>query len=39
MMKKIILLGMVVNYSVISGWGNTWQYNNAALSSAHQEIQ
>ena len=39
MIKKIILFSMVVNYSVISGWGNTPEYNNAALNSVRQEIR
>lgn len=39
MMKKIILLSMVINYSIVSGWGNTREYNNAALNSAYQAIQ
>src|SRR5438477_8340870 len=39
MIKRIIVLSMMVNYSVVSGWGNTREYNNAALNSTHQEIQ
>lgn len=41
MMKKIILLSVLINYSVISAvsWSNGPQYENAALNSAHQAIQ
>src|SRR5438552_2869633 len=41
MMKKIILLSIVINSGIAFGFGlrSNPQYNNAALNSAHQEIQ
>ncbi len=40
MMKKIIVLSMIANYSFVSGWGNNNPpYNNAVLNSAYQSIQ